>query len=93
MAQKINLDNVTPRTLSTVPLKEILEIDEDTEIIEDLEEEGGKEKHNQDENIEKISEDIVPADPECSMESDDDDFDFFGIKAGQKDKKKVTSNF
>ena len=93
MALKINLDNVTPRTLSTVPLKEILEMDEDIEISENLEEEVGEEKPNQDENIEKISEDTVSADPECFMESDDDDFDFFGIKAGRKDKLKVPMTF
>ena len=87
----INLDIYTPRPLSTIPLIDVIDAEEDTEVTE-----SDEEVHNlETEVIEVASEKIIEEETEIKLEEqlkiedDEEDFDFFNLKEGNKNKQLV----
>ena len=85
------MDIYTPRTLSTIPLVEVMGAEEDTEGTESDEETQNLETDIIKVAREKIVEEetIIKLDETLKIEEDEEDYDFFNLKERNKNKQVV----
>ena len=87
------MDIYTPRTLSTIPLIDQMGAEEDTEGTESDEEVQDLEKDVIEVAREKVIEEeiVIKLEEQLKIEDEEEDFDFFNLKEGNKNKQLVVS--